>query len=603
MSATRFPVNLGGHDYLADVSFPIGSTLGYRRESALASRDQQNRPEVISEQSIVRDDLWKRAQESWIFGAGQSVFDRESSASNRFRSSKGIDPWTEWELKLLKTVDSKRSSANTNLELLYHQISGVDTLWLADGGSVFKTTSLAGTPTWTAIFTQVGTPLPVRSITSDGTYVYIALGGLVGGAGIWRSDVGGTTSASWQALQADLIGFVKGRLMAAVGFRLYNVLSATTQTELTPADFNPGWTWDAFCEGPSQIYAAGHAGGEAAIYRITISAEGTVLGSPIHAGSLPSGEIIYSMTSYLGTTIIGTNKGVRAALTGSDGSLTIGPIIEMPLPVRCMTAYDRFIWFGWTNYDATSTGLGRVDLLNFTKPVTPAYASDLMATAQGDVLSVVTFGGRRVFAVSGVGVFYESTDLVALGTLDSGIITYGLQEPKVALASAIRHKPLSGRVELALSADSGAFDDVNQSAGQMQTSSDITLIEPPIKAESTLEARVKLYRDTQTPTAGPVLVGYTVFSEPTPRKAEIITVPLLLHEEVVSGDGEIVHLNPEEEFDFLKSLERAGKPVDYREGRKTQKVLVQDVVFIPHKVTSDGNFENGLAVVRLKAFA
>ena len=49
-------------------------------------------------------------------------------------------------------------------------------------------------------------------------------------------------------------------------------------------------------------------------------------------------------------------------------------------PVQSMVGNNRFVYFGWNNYDGESTGLGRMDLSTFIDTQAPALTSDLMVT-------------------------------------------------------------------------------------------------------------------------------------------------------------------------------------------------------------------------------
>ena len=133
------------------------------------------------------------------------------------------------------------------------------------------------------------------------------------------------------------------------------------------------------------------------------------------------------MYGYLGFLLIGSNKGFRLAVQDTNGNLTLGALIETGSTVRAFEGQGQYVWFTWEAYDSTSSGLGRMDLANLSdrNALVPAYASDLMATSQANVASVATFDDKRVFTVSGDGFYAQDTDLVAEGSLDSGLINYG----------------------------------------------------------------------------------------------------------------------------------------------------------------------------------
>lgn len=592
-----YPIKLGGREYLIDTALPPGHSFRFSRGSVPTVREQQDTGDLPGEQSLSREDLWRRAQETWHGGAGQAVLDRLDATPLRFRTSKGIDPFDKWELKLLKETTQKAASADASQGLLV-----VGNYLYYFRGTVLEHTQdiTVGSPAFTSAVIQAGEVAQnVKAIATDGRQVYAALGTNF----LHRTTRGAATSTHYWTPPAgtsvDLVAFVKGRLMATAGFRLYNVTGSAAQNELTPTDFNSDWAWTAFGEAPRAILCAGFSGDKSRIYAITITPEGTKLGAPIEVGSLPDGEIVRSLGYYLGAVIIGTDKGVRLAQS-EGGGLAIGPLVNLDQTVRCFEAQDRFVWFGWTNYDSGSTGLGRLDLLTFTQPLTAAYASDLMASAQGAVSAVGTFQGRRVFTVNGNGLWAEGTNLVASGTIETGSVAFSLPDPKVAFAVDVRHKALNGTVVMALSADGGAYADAVTSSTAGSTSPGYARLAAPVKAEQYHEVKLTLTRSATDATKGPKVSRWTLFARPVPRKADVAILPILLHEVVTDHMGGQKSYNTKTEYDALKAMETNGDPVDYQEGAQAAvKALVDHVIMQPDKLTGDGAWFQGLCVVRL----
>ena len=155
--------------------------------------------------------------------------------------------------------------------------------------------------------------------------------------------------------------------------------------------------------GQNAIYVAAKSGDHSYVYKITIKTDGT-LDTPVVALELPTGEHLTSIYSYLGFVLLGTDKGVRYCNTDNLGNLVAGPLIPTTGDVNDFVAEDRFVWFGYSNYDGTSGGLGRMDLSQFSSTNLPAYATDLMYDSTNAVKSVTTFNKKRVFSISGVGV-------------------------------------------------------------------------------------------------------------------------------------------------------------------------------------------------------
>jgi hypothetical protein len=167
-------------------------------------------------------------------------------------------------------------------------------------------------------------------------------------------------------------------------------------------------------------------------------------------------ETVQSLKAYFAVLMIGTDKGLRAAAIGGQaGQLTLGSLIEMALPPRCFETQSRFVFFGWDDYDGEHTGLGRADLSKFNNDV-PAYASDLMATTQNAVTSIVTFNGLRLFTVSGHGIYGETTNKVTSGTISSGWLNYALAYPKIALKMSVQYRIGAGTYQASLAKDDAA---------------------------------------------------------------------------------------------------------------------------------------------------
>jgi hypothetical protein len=387
--------------------------------------------------------------------------------------------------------------------------------------------------------------------------------------------------------------------MLANANSLYNIVAGGALPAALLTHPNTGFVWVGFAEGPGQIYAAGYAGDKSLIYRTAIKADGTALDSPVIAGELPDGEIIRSIQGYLGYVVVGTDLGVRFATVDGQGNLQFGQLIPAGV-CRCFEPQDRFVWFGWKNFDNSSTGLGRLDLSLFTAPQTPAYASDLMVTGQGDVLSAATvFHGastlnRRVFTVSGLGVYSQSDNRVASGTVDSGYMTYGIPDIKVGMYADVRTDALpSGTlVELLLSIDGGLF----VSLGTQTALSSVGATMPAGQSQGRrFELRIKL---TGVTTFSPTVVRSTLRSYPAPNRGHQWIIPLLLHEN--EELGALRSIVPRDELNFIDSLINDRRLVTYQDGNEAHTVFVEDYEFTPYNLTRDGTYWNGTCVVSIK---
>lgn len=589
----RWPMSLNGRTYIVDMDHDSTGFRGsfFNRSFIPVQKAQQDQALSPTEASLSNEDLWRRAIEDWSHGAGQVWADRSGADGRQYRSSKGIDPWTKWALALLNDTGQKRASANTNLAL----VSAGVRCYIIDGNKVAYTTDLT---TFTDCTGLSGTN--PTSIASDGKFVYTAHTA----AGIFLTNNASAATAAWITGTVTLVRYLKGRLMAANGPSVYNVTTSTATagpTGLPGALFthaNSDFTWVDMAEGPSNIYLAGYSGDKSILYRTAVKPDGTSLDAPQVAGELPDGEIVRSIQGYLGFLLIGTDKGVRLAAIDSSGNLTLGSLITTPGAVLCFEPQDRFVWFGYTNYDTTSTGLGRIDLSAFTSPLTPAYASDLMVTGQGSVLSVITFTNIRVFAISGLGFYASTTNLVSSGTLDSGLITYGISDPKVSIFYDLRHAamPTGASVVVSLATDGGTLSSIGTSSTVATTQPSATFQTNTARGE-TFETRLTLARATNT-TAGPSVRRGVLRSYPAPSRGRVFTVPVLLYTELRLADQEFF-MDPRVELDALEALALSRSLVSYQERSATYSVFVEDVRFIPYHATPDGTFNEGTCVLTL----
>ena len=568
---SSWPVALNARNYMIDIA-----SNQWRHQSIPMLRQQADQSESPAEASLNPEMFWRRAQDDFQHGAGQAYRDRPNGDPQRYRSSKGIDPWTPYQFSLLPDTDQKRSSANTNLNLC----TAGSRLYATDGASIVYTTDITpDTPTWTSV-TGLPATNPI-SIASDGFNVYSTHGA----NGVYKTDTSTSASASFATgTVSGIVSYVNGRLMVTNTNSIYNVIAAGALPAALFSHPNTNFSWVGFAGGPTQIYMAGYSGDKSLIYKTAIKQDATALDAPTVAGQLPDGEIITAIDSYLGYIFLGTSKGVRFCQIDNDGGLVIGAPIDTITSVRCFEGQGRFVWFGWTNYDSTSTGLGRLSLQQFTETpetgaVTPAYASDLMVAGQSNVLTVVTFQDIRVLSISGLGIYAQTTTLVATGTLDTGFITFGLPDPKVALFVDVNTLPLSGSYSVSMSVDGDTtFDAVGLESASNSTSTEYPTIRP--EGEK-FELRFTL---TASGSTGPTITRWTLKAVPgaTDSPAEYITVPFLLHR-VLDVNGREEFCDVQLERNAIKELHRRHSVVLYQEADNAYDVVVDDYVWIPYQ--------------------
>lgn len=626
-------VSLDGYNFAVDwhhVDY-VGLREGsYTVTSVPVVRTQADTSSEPGEQSLNPEGPWRRAAESWHSGAGQTWQDRKESDPFRFNTSKGINPWTLYELSLLNdtAVSAASSASNQYLAVAGSSLYRTDTTTVystADGNSWAQVpvdatvtpnaisakssvpTLAPAIPTATAnatvqvnpvtAFARVpragvsATALPAASISAiatDGTDVYVGYGT----GGIYT---GSTTISQWVTNTVDLVRFCNGRVICADGPNLYNPTQAGVLPAPLAVNVPASWTWTDAVSGATFIYASGYAGTQSAIYSIGLKSDGSVLDAPQVAATMLPGEKVNGLVNYQGFIVALLDQGVRfAQADASSGALTFGALIPTSSAVLCGSTWDRFIWYGLTNYDTVSTGLGRLDPRTFTSDLTPAYASDLMVTGQGAVTSTCVFNGKHYLAVSGLGVYRETSTPVTTGTVTSGRITYDLPDAKNALFIDLLHQPLTGSIEIDLAVEDATPVVIGVSNQQGTVSSGELGCGQRAGRWFTHTATLK-----SSGGVSPVLSRVTLHVWAAPHRTRSINVPLLFNESIEVGGTEKLFDCAEAEAKINALLEE-GRYVNFQSGEINTRVFVFDTNFIRTKMTSDKTGHEGTFVVMLR---
>lgn len=592
----KFQVALAGRGFNVDSDHGAFGGVGlFKRQSVPLLRTQADSSGRPGEASINPEDLWRRVGESWHKGGGQRNFDSADAESDpaRFYRSQGIDPWTKGQIGLLPDTVTKASAFTPTMLLA---VAG-DYLYMAGGTFLHYTTDITASG-FAPVTNVIGAPTTITSITSDGNTIYTAQGA----SGIYSSTRGTGTTASFATGTVTGVRYVKGRLFAWSGDKIYNVIAAGALPSVLLDHTNTDFTWVDVAEGPGFYYLAGFSGDKSLIYKTAVKPDGTGLDTPTVAAQLPDGEIVRSVYGYLGFVVIGTDKGIRFGEPDANGNIVLGGLIEDVPDVACFEGQGRFVWFGWSNFaPGVASGLGRMDLSAFNG-TRPAYATDIMHTSTttpgtGVVSSVVTFQGLRVFALLGSGFYAESpTALAPTGWLETGRISYGLYEPKVSMFVSVSHEPLDGSVAVALATDNGPYTGIGM--GAVVTSTTTTVPTSQARA-GTFDLRFTL---TAGSLAGPVVSRYTLRSYPVASRSEQITVPLVIAAEQSDPNGTRFHRDINADLAFLRGLESTGRLFPYQEGSITDLVVMEDHNWVPHHITTDRSAFEGTFVALLKVF-
>ena len=565
-----FPIAINGRPYLIDTK-----SGDFGRQFDARVRDSVDQSTEPGESAINPQGLWRRSQSSWHYGAGQEYSDTADAENYRFRSSKGVDVWNRGELSLLSDTTQAYSTSNSNL----YMATADGRIYGSDGQSVKYTTD------WVTFTTVTGTAASnIYSMASNGYNVFFSYAN----GDIDQTNAGTSAASAYiTGIEAGVLRYVRGRLMVAGQgvdkHKIWNITTSPGSSANNPTALythpNSNFNWVGFAGGQNHIYCAGYAGNKSLIYKTTIKADGTALDIPTVAGELPQGEIVAGMEAYLGYIIIGLTTGFRFCSADDNGNLVIGPLIETGTTVNSFAGIGKFVYFGWTNYDSTSTGIGRMDVSTQVSTNQPAYASDLMATGQGTIVDIHEYDNEPVFTVAGLGAYrVHPTNKVASGTLETGIYRWGVPDAKFIPKWDLRTQPLDGTVAISVASDSGSFQTVGTQSISGSLESTFDGFETKVFEA---EARLTLTRSATDATVAPVVTRWLGRAYAAPLRSQIFSVPVILHHTIRDKNGREVYVDVDFELSALRDLVENPRVVTYQENTNSYSVVVEDVRWKP----------------------
>ena len=657
----NFSVSIAGHFYNVDTSLDFYRRTAFKHTSIPAQRDSLNFDNSSGENVVNTAGLWRRSGQNWALGAGQKFYDAKQSNPDRYFTSKGINPWISHQISLLQDTTSSGSLGYTAAaSLVQVMTAGTYTYYLESNSLKYR--SGTGSLVTVSLPTGIGSgTTSYLSICHNGGYYFVACGT----GGIYYGALGGGTTAPAQYVAVNgtyagyaLVAWANDRLWAAGGnsstgysgpylfaFQPDHVAGTapgtndvvTSQIASGSAgntakaggggSFTNTWVWSAICQGTSQVYACGYnlIGGQksdGAVYRTgndTTTLSG--MSYPIRALPMAAGEYPTALYPYLNYIFLGTNLGARMCQTlnvydpmaSGTGDLKAGPIVpginyQETQPVTGFVGYKQYVWFTWSNYDTVSTGIGRMDLTNFIDDLAPAYASDLMVTAQGTVdLDWDYTQNAPLIAVLGSGgkVYQQSSTLVPSGTFTSGQISYDIPENKTALYMRITAPNMSGNVLTSITPDNGN----TVFLGQFTTGGAGVAYDPsePMQIPSSdnfagLTGKQFSVTLTLQPAGNvsPVLSRWQLDALPQVASETNIMVVLSPYPDSVV-EGADTWYDPYAEYVYLDNIRRESRVVWYVEGNLSARVIVESVEWCPER--QRGDYQKGflgLIVATLK---
>ena len=504
-----------------------------------------------------------------------------------------------------------------------------------------------------------GAVTSVNSIDTNDTYVFVATD-----QGVFYAKYTDTAFVLYAAPDVttgftggyDMVRCCNDQVIASRKNTLYafagrNNLFGTAPTlaEVLNTHSNPSWVWSDATGGATQVYFSGYvkngsSGYSGCVYRSGLQGSTTtvtsgvtattnnsviqpfILNTPVQALPMSPDEYPTCIQGYLNFIFVGTNKGIRMCQTLSNydptatstGDLKSGPLIPNILQpftpdrqtkgVTGIIGNGRFIWFTWSNYDLSSTGLGKLDLSTFINgdPLAPAYASDLMAgTITSTVQGVVTtldwnpITKSPMFAVASSGIYTQASSFVPIGNLNSGIYTFGIPDKKNPVFFDYGcYLPSGTKVQAAINIDEHDPDfrgPIVLPAITASSESEFSI--PSGYTGENLSTTLTVYSNPPTYTGDPGAYNVTPTVYRWTTKAwpavtsEVTISPVIQLFSVNRIDGEEMYTDPYEELVFLDNLRRDQAIITYQEGNITVPVIIDALDWLPHKRRD--NYENG----------
>jgi hypothetical protein len=388
-----------------------------------------------------------------------------------------------------------------------------------------------------------GTDTPVYAICDDGTFAYWITNTATKKTVYKKALTGDSTTSDTKMF--DEIGtisnatmeYVKDRIVMCADNKVYEF--ATTATALpSPVYTHPTTTHlytSITASGPA-IYLSGYNGIQSTIQKFTLSTAGAMptLSFAVVAAELPVGEVVHKIFYYLGYLMIGTNKGIRAAIVSDqDGSLNYGPlIVETTQPCYDFAARDKYIWCA--TGVGTEAGVIRIDLGAEIEPLRFAYANDLyIPGATGHLTTACAFldGTEQLafttdYAAAANGAIYieDETALMASGYVTTGRIRYSTLEPKV-------FKIIKGLVD---NTNGGLTIESIDTMGTARTIGNFAQgdfvpevnVSYPVGAQEYMSFKFTISRSSTNTALGAIFDGYQLKSLPAVPRQRIIQYPL-----------------------------------------------------------------------------
>lgn len=626
LNGNAFDMAIGGLPFIMAVT----DSTPYRRQTAEFRVQRVDQMRDPGEHTLGGSGYWTRAQSSWHYGEGvlfaEPMEGNENEVRFRYRDSYGIDVWTPGEISLIK---------RSTLVQAFTGKCKIDTGASSAGVAFLVATDMAPrTSQTTAMYkiTSSGTSTPlvnfssftnetILATTSDGTFLYVATTAAVYDVQLSNGTVHKHYGYDGLTASQAVLKYAKNRVIGAFGFTdgTYSAYQLTFATHggAPVVQIKPGmtasqgdlingstsmpelWQWAGIAEGTNAIYFGGYAGDHSVIFKLQVDNTAN-LGTLITAATMPRGETVLSLYTYLGTFLmLGTNKGARIATLDQNGDMTYGPLVfHNENGVYDFEGRDSYIWAGNTNQVNTNSGTTRINLgqpltlIGYAQPIssgvyaraTDAYADGIFGTV--NAVRILGNDNQVAFAINGSGIWLQHpTELVESGQIRTARIRYDTMENKAWKRIRVRTSDDIAGGDIEIFKIGPTTDTViNTLYEGNSTTADIDLGDVYTTAGPDASFKLTLTRNSTDATTGPVVVGIAVKALPTPTRARVLQIPLFCYDRETDKTGNIIGYEgySRERLNALETIEANGQTVilqDFNQGGEPTEVIIDQVTF------------------------
>jgi len=607
----------------------------YRRQTAQYRKQQIDQSTEPGEQSITG--WWVRAQSSFHGGDGLNFYDPSAGETSayRFADSKGLNVWNKGEVRLLKSCTQGHQTTGPIATTGRPQQFARSITWTGNNGILLHDEydvdkiDENGVVVHFIDYNAGAGVYPVYGICDDGTTAYWVTNITTGGAAkltVFKKPLTGSSSnTADETKMFDVTGttvsnaimeFAKERIIACFDNKVYEFTGSATSLP-SPLYTHPSsaHNYTSITASGSAIYIAGYNCIQSTIQKFTLSTAGALptLTSAVVAAEMPVGEMVYKIYYYLGYMMIGTNKGIRAAVVSdTDGSISYGPlIVETSQPCYDFAARDRFVWCA-TGVDG-EPGLIRIDLGNEIENLRFAYANDVYYPGvSGKSTTACAFNGstNRISFVTTYSsatngyVYTENTStLMTTGYITTGKIRYNTLENKIFKTLKFIGENAYGTVSI----NTIDKSDNQYTIGTFPEGIDIqeTSVAYPSGSQQYVSLKFVLNRSDTVNTQGPVFKGYQLKSLPAVPRQRLIQYPLACFDRELDSFGvQVGHEGAAyEKLKSLEDIESAGDTIRIEDFRNDESYLglIEEIQFI-NRTPTDKRFSGfgGILLVTIR---